>query len=548
MKKLIALLMTAALAVSAFSGCSSAPVASNAESGTESGAESEVAVSSAADEDPAAAKPLDWYMNLSWFTNKWGTDDVSAKIKAEYGFDVNVIVPPADGENQRLTTMIASGELPDMMTLFWGDTNISQMQQAGMLNPINKLAEQYCPEFNDVADPTILIWNEQEDGNVYGYNCYTTDPESVKTNPRVFSNYDFWVREDMYEAIGKPDMTTTEGFIQALRDAKEKFPDTVPMGVKAFAADGDSNGCLSLCAELQDFLAVPYQTAEGEMYDRNTDPEYLRWLKMFRQATQEKLLPADTYANNGDQVVTNLQNGKYFCMLDQWTDYTTQFESWAKENPGKGYVSVDGPRNQNGADPTLSTGSPNGWLTTVFPVSGKNSANAIKFLTYMVSPEGNELINAGIEGQTFVKNGDAYEVTPEYQAMIDADPNEAALKTGVGQWGYFCTTPQNLSYFDFTGAATKRVRDWNKPYCFYNGAFEFTPFTANTPESQAQSQIYSLWDRALPAMLNAPSDEEFDTILNKFVSDRAAAGYDTFVAAQQKQLDVNNAKIAKFPK
>lgn len=393
----------------------------------------------------------------------------------------------------------------------------------------------------------ITSWNEKEDGNVYGYNCYTTDPETVENNPRVFSNYCFWVRQDIYEAIGSPDMTTTEGFLQALRDAKEMYPDVIPMGMKPFVADGDANGNLSLCRELQDFLAIPYQTEDGKIYDRNTDPEYIRWLKMFRQATEEKLIPPDAYADNSDKIAANLQNGKYFCMLDQWTDYTGPLQVWAQAEPDAAYVSVDGPKNQNGADYTLSAGSPNGWLTTVFPTSGKNPENAIKFITYMISPEGDELLEAGIEGKTFVKNGDLYETTPEYQEMLDTDAGNAAVESGVQQWCFFCTTAQNVAYFDFTAESTKAVRDWNKPYCTYVGAFEFTPFDANSQEALAQSRVYTLWDRALPQMLNAGSDEEFDQILNQFVADRDAAGWDIVLEAQQKQLDENNAKIARFP-
>lgn len=541
MKK-TALLLVAALLAGSLVGCNSSTDGSSAETSNSQTSSGESSTS-----DGSTARPVDWYLNLSWFSSVWGEDWVTAKIKENTGFEVNVIVPPAGGENQRLTTLIASGELPDIMTLDWGDVNISQMQQANMLHPINELADEYCPEFYDVADPTVLIWNEKEDGNVYGYNCYTTDPQTVEKNPRVFSNYSFWVREDIYNALGKPDMTTTEGFLQALRDAKEKYPDIIPMGMKPFSADGDENGNLSLCRELQDFLAIPYQTEDGKLYDRNTDPEYIRWLKMFRQATEEKLIPPDAYADNSDKIATNLQNGKYFCMLDQWTDYTGPVQIWAQANPDAAYVAVDGPTNQNGDAHTLSAGSPNGWLTSVFPTSGKNPDNAIDFLAYMISPEGSELVNAGIEGKTFVKNGDTYETTPEYQEMLDTDAGTAGTTTGVQNWGFFCNTAENVGYFDFTDDSTKAIRDWNKPYCTYVGAFEFTPFEANSPEALAQSNIFTLWDRALPQMLNAKSDEEFDQILEKYISDRAAAGWDTFVEARQKQLDENNAKIAKFP-
>lgn len=500
-----------------------------------------------------AEKPVDWYLNLSWFASKWGKDWATQKIEKELGFKVNVITPPAGGENEKLTTMIASGSLPDMMTLDWSDVNLNQMIAAKMLTPINKLATKFAPDFYKYADKDVLVWNTKKDGNVYGYNCYTTGPTAVTKDKNVFSNYDFWVRKDIYNAIGKPNMTTTAGFLKALRDAKAKFPTVgngpiIPLGLKQFFPDGSANGNLSLDKELQDFLAIPYQTAKGKIYDRRTDAEYTRWMKMFRQATQEKLIPPDNFANTQDQINTNLQNGRYFCMLDQWTDYTAQVQIWDVANPGKEYIAVPGPKNSNGAKPTLSAGTPNGWLTTVFPSSGKHSENAIKLMTYLISPAGTELLLAGIKGKTFNKVGGKYVRTAEYQALLKKNLDNAAAVTGVNLWGFFCTGPQSLAYFDDTLSSTKLIRDWNKPYSTYTGAFEFVPFEANSKEAQASTALNSLWDRTLPALLNAKSDADFDSVQRTYVSQRKGLGYDTVVAAQQKQLDENNAKIAKFGK
>lgn len=538
-KKLVSVFLAVLMAAGATAGCSSQ---------SSSGSSSSQSASTSGTSSAPTAKTVDWYLNLSWFTGKWGSDWVSQKIKQETGFDVNVIIPPAGGESQRLTTLIASGNLPDMMTLDWSDANIDQMVSAGMLNPINELAAKYSPDFNKYADKDVMVWNQKADGNVYGYNCYTTDPDDVKNSDKIYSNYDMWVRKDIYEAIGKPDMTTTDGFLNALKAAKAKYPNVIAMGMKPFQSANDSNGCLSLARELQDFLAVPYQTSDGKLYDRNTDPEYLRWLKMFREATAEKLIPPDDFADTQDQINTDLQSGKYFCMLDQWTDYTAQVATWDSANPGKEYMAVNGPKNQSGASYTLSAGSPNGWLTTVFPKSGKHSANAIQFATYMLTPQSLELQMAGIEGKTFTKQNGKYVMTDSYKQMLSKDPDNAEKVTGVNHWAYFCSTAQNNSYFDTTLDSTKLIRDWNKPYGTYTGAFEFVPFTANSTEAKDQAAVYTLWDTTLPQLLRSGSDSQFDSILSGYKTQRDKAGYTTVVAAEQKQLDENNAKIAKFTK
>lgn len=542
-KRALPFILALAVVLSALSGCSG--------SGSSSQPSSASQTSSAVQ---PASKELDWFINLSWMTNPWGKDWVSAQIAKETGLKVNVIVPPAGGENARLTTMIASGQLPDLMTLNWSDPNINQMITANMLTPLKTLADKYSPDFYKYADPDVLTWNTQPDGNVYGYNDFTTDPSDVKSNPNVFSNYAMWVREDIYNAIGKPDMTTTQGFLKALQDAKAKYPKVengtlIPFGGKNFNASGDENGSLTFTRELQDFLAIPYQTSDGKIYDRKTDPEYLRWLKMFREATAEKLIPADDFANNSDQISTNVQNGRYFCMLDQWIDYTQYVQTWDTAHPNEKYIAIPGPKNSNGANPTLSAGTPNGWLQSVIPSSAKHPDAAIKFLTYMLSPGANELVNAGIEGKTFTKTSDGkYQMTKDYSDMIEKDAVNAQQVTGVNTWQFFCSTAQSLDYFDATTDSTRLIRDWNKPYGTYTGAFEFTPFAANSPEAIAQNAVYTLWDTTLPKLLRAGSDSEFDSIMQSYLSQRTKDGYDTMIAAEQKQFDANNAKIAKFTK
>ena len=540
-KKKISLFISITLVISLLSGCASSSKTSSDQNKTPAGTTA------------VTEKPVDWYVNVSWFSGKWGKDWVTQKIEKDLGFKVNVIVPPAGGENQKLTTMLASGTLPDMMTLDWSDSNLNQMISSKMLTPINELADKYSPDFYKYADKDVLNWNTKADGNVYGYNCYTTSPKAVKTDKNIFSNYNFWVRKDIYEAIGKPDMSTTEGFLKAMKDAKAKFPTVgnsslIPMGVNQFYPDNSNNGNVSFDNELQDFLAIPYQTSDGKIYDRRTDPEYVRWMKMFRQATQDKLIPPDDFANTQDQVKANMQNGRYFCMLDTWTDYTAQAQTWYANDPKKAYIAVQGPKNINGAKSTLTAGTPNGWLTTVFSATGKHSENAIKFMTYMLSPKGSELLLAGIEGKTFTKKADKYVRTPEYMAMIEKDPDNAANVTGVNSWAYFCTNPQSVSYFNDTLNSTKLIRDWNKPYSTYNGAFEFVPFEANSKEAKNLTSLYSLWDRTLPALLNAKSDAAFDTILSNYTAKRPTAGYDTVIEAQQKQLNANNAKVEKMAK
>lgn len=155
--------------------------------------------------------------------------------------DINFIVP-AGNENEKLNTLMASGKLPDFITLGWYEDAVKKMIEGELVLPLNKLADEYDPYFYKVSDPDKLGWYTQADGNVYGYpNASSSPADYEKYGDKYVSNQTFVVRKDMYEAIGSPDMRTPEGFLNALKAAKEKFPDIngqpmIPLGLHEFTA------------------------------------------------------------------------------------------------------------------------------------------------------------------------------------------------------------------------------------------------------------------------------------------------------------------------
>ena len=90
-------------------------------------------------------------------------------------------------------------------------------------------------------------------------------------------------------------MTTPEGFKEAVEKAAEMFPEVngeklIPVGSHVF----DNQGNVSFDKYLMNFLAVPWEK-DGKYYDRYTDPEYVIWLKMFRELGEEGLLANDIF-------------------------------------------------------------------------------------------------------------------------------------------------------------------------------------------------------------------------------------------------------------
>ena len=308
------------------------------------------------------------------------------------GVDVNFIVP-AGNEAEKLNAMIAGDALPDLITLGWWEGQIPMMIDADLIYSLDELADKYDPYFWKVTDPVKVGWYRQANGHIYGYpNASYTSTDYEKYKGKLTSNETFLVRKDMYEAIGSPDMTTPEGFLNALRAAKAQFPTVngqalIPFGTNEF---GDT-GCSQLQGYLAHFLAIAPEK-DGKFVNADLgltdDPEYIRWMKMFRQAHEEGLFATDVFVDKRSQIEEKAAQGRYFCMLYQNWDMQAPQNALYARDPNSIYIAVDGPKNSKGDDPVLAGGGIAGWTVTLISKNCKDPARAIQFLSYLISEEG----------------------------------------------------------------------------------------------------------------------------------------------------------------
>lgn len=495
-----------------------------------------------ADEEPEPVT-LDWYVHYSWFVTGWGENLVSRTITEETGVDIDFITPLGSA-SAKLNSLIASDSLPDIITIGWWEPQYQEMIQNGMVYALNELADQYDPGFYDVADAAVLEWCTQEDGNVYGYPNSSYSPEDLEMYDNISSNQTFLVRKDIYEAIGSPDMTTPEGFYEAVAEAARLFPEVngeplIPIGAHVF----DEGGCDSFVAILQNFLAVPWEDENGNYYDRNTDPEYIRWLKVFRQLGEDGYLADDIFIDSRTQTSEKIAEGRYFCMLYQRTDMADQQKILYQNNPDEIYIAVDGPKNSNGDDPVLPSGGMNGWTMTLISKNCESPDRALSFISYMLSEHGQKLISLGVEGVTYdMIDGKAVlkeEVArllntdrESYDAVYGADDTYWMLQDNVMQLAWQPDYQEPL----------KQLAEWTYPYTRYLGQYEFL-LKEGSEAMTAYTNCRKLWGTTLKKLLLAESEDAFDRILQEYIRERDALGYSLVIEEQTRQIQENKQKL-----
>lgn len=478
---------------------------------------------------------LDWYINYSWFTSEWGEDPVSQKITEETGVSVQ-FQTPSGNEAEKLKMMISSGTLPDLITLGWWENQADILIQKDMVYALNKLADEYEPMFWEWAIPEAVQWYTKEDGNLYGYPCSSCVPQDYEEHDNISSNQVFMVRKDIYEAIGSPDMTTPEGFKKAVMQAAKLYPEVdgeplIPIGADVF----NEQGCTSFDKYLQNFLAVPYEK-DGKYYDRYTDPDYVEWLKMFRELGEEGYLKSDIFFDQRTQTEEKLARGQYFCMLYQWTDMEAQQKILYEKFPERIYMAVDGPKNRAGDDHILAGPGINGWTLTFISKDCENPDKAIKLLAYMMSREGQRLTSLGIEGITYEEQDGENVWTPEALKLMYEDRKLYDKKYGADNTYWMLQyNIMQLDWMPRQEEAIRQLEEWTYPYTKYRAHYE-VKYVPGTRAGNAAINIEHLWGRTLPQLLLAPTEEAFDRLMDSFTEERAALGYELQKQEAEKQF------------
>ena len=330
----------------------------------------------------------------------------------------------------------------------------------------------------------------------------------------------------------------------ALEAAKKEFPEVngaplIPFGLNEFTDVGNT----SLEGYLQNFLNIPMEK-DGKVYDRSQDPEYLAWLKTFREANDKGLLAKDIFIDKRPQMEEKISQGRYFAMLYQRSDLAAQQHALYAKDPNSVYIAVDGPANSNGDGPALAGDSISGWTVTLISKDVKDKERAIQFLTYMISEEGQMDLYMGKEGETYDMVNGKPEFKPEVLDLLNKDRAAFDQQYGASfKYWMLMDTNMSLAWAPPASEPFKQMEDWTKGKTVSYAEFDGISPTGTSAEGVAASKIAQEWGKTLPKLLLAKSDKEFDKIFEGFLKKRDSFGYEKVEKYQQEIYEKNKEKL-----
>lgn len=553
MKKRISLFLAAVMVFALLAACGTQ---TGGEGTTTSRVETTAAVTT---QESAAAGPA-WKedtspLDITWYTtntqvimDSWGTNLCSKTMKEKTG--VNITFLPIGDANTKLSLMAASGDLPDVVESQYAQPAIQDMLKGKMFQPLNKLSEQYDPSFMELADPLVVKWYTYSDGNFYGYPSFTTSPDDKRA--LNMGNDVFTVRKDIYEALGMPDMRTPEGFVKALKDAKEKFPKAlngeplIPFGTGEWDAQW---GNAQLQGVLFKFLNIPFVENNEYVLERGVfNPEFQNWMKVIRSCNEQGLISKEIFTDKNEQIQAKAINGRYFALFYTRSLFEKITPNLEAAHPEATYIPIDAMLDSKLESPTFTITGLGGYMTPFITTKAKNPERIIKFFSYLLSDEGQMDMQMGVEGVSYSIVDGAAKFLPDIEKMRLEDPDKFNKEIGgVYNYGFFF----NKGIRDTTYGAPvpyPDARELIRNYCKTNIAIKpeygLPAAEAGSKEANAQNDWYQkIWVPGQVSLVTAKTEAEFDKIYKDLETKYRDVGMYDFEAWASQEIKKNYEKL-----
>lgn len=354
---------------------------------------------------------LNVYYNISaddgTASESWGTDPVSKQWIADTGVNIKLETAVDDNDTQ-LNMRIANRQYPDILICKqnWGMLNT--LVENGVILKLNDLQNTAAPGFigrNMGANSVLTVRERFQTNDVYGFPLSSLKPEDLKNPELSTCESGIMVLKSVYEAIGEPDMTTIDGFLDALRLVKEKYPHLIPVQASRNAStDGEGNPrCIYKLFSMFDLQGKYFLDESTGTYRKYWySPNYLKLLQFVNTLYNEELMDPTELTSSSDVLRSRIFSGKVFCLMyteasavdwldselasagvqDEWI-----FVNQPSINETKGYTNDD-----------IAGGVDGVWA---FVFNTPNASRAMQWLDYLMTDKAQIEMVVGIQGHSW---------------------------------------------------------------------------------------------------------------------------------------------------
>ncbi|WP_108718232.1 extracellular solute-binding protein [Miniimonas sp. S16] len=509
------------------------------------GVQLECSQESAADAQFKAAEPVE--LGILWtdwpempVKDSWQLfDEIEARTNVRL---VPTHVPFSD-RVEKQSLLISAGDAPPLIPLIYtGDEKQFAASQAVL--PLSDYSE-YMPNFNKYVDEWDLremVNNLRQDDGKY----YMT-PGLQEVSVPVFSVI---IRKDIFEEVGAEVPNTWEELRTALEKIKAAYPDSYPLG------DGFEGASMLNYAAHAFGTVAGWGFGNGTFYNTDTDEfeyaptteGYHEMVEYFHGLAADGLLDIESFTQSNDGAGTvkeKVANSKIFAASGA-PGTVNEFAIAAAEVPGAEgaeFIQIAPPGGPAG-DVVEPRGFWHGFMLTSQVKDDPNLCTYLQFADWLYyNPEARELIQWGVEGETYTKEDGVFTLLPEFKL----EAYNLNMDTGT------IDIAKDLGWASNVFAGSTESRELKESY---NSA-EFVDYmdsvlSSRTPRDHFPPAPLNEMELEQASLISTALKDTVDTATMQFiVGQRDLSEWDTFVSELEGQnlqtyLDLVNGAADRY--
>lgn len=478
--------------------------------------------------------PSCWAWAKNEASAEWGDQPNYKAIEEACGVRLNVIIPTGT-EDELIGPMIASGELPETMVIKSPTSPyIKMMHDAGMLQSLTDIANEYAPEILDlIPAENFNYWTNPEDGKLWFFSMSVSTPagdaayEKIGV-PGTANNNIMFVRKDILAAFGKEDITSFEDYNDFLYFCKENYPDVEP--IKLDSTTDMFLGCFGnhFASTFGVHPSHFYITEDDRVEVVLKDPAYVEMLRWMNGLFRDGIISANQFTDQEQQLDEKTNAAKYgsmvYAIFHVYNTINTNLE--ASGLGDQTYVTV-GPIQKDDIPYKVAANTNKGgrsWLVT----READAETAALLFKYALSPEGQRQMFLGVEGKDYTLDAEGNaKLNDENYAAITADlENYVQTYNVISKFIPFGTEEGWAKYIDtwlISGddaeETIKRLPSSIIENIALEGLFALeSSIDTTSDDGVIMTKVNDSMTATAIKMIAATSDEEFEQIYNNGLS------------------------------
>lgn len=510
---------------------------------------------------PEETVTLDVYSQLSGYQGEqkgWFAQILLDKFNVKLNFTF-------DGSDDFYERQVESGDLGDIIIFGTDSDQYRAAIRDGFLLDWEKdgVLETYGSYIKSHMEKALEKNRKISDGHVYGFGY------DVATESGEYGDFDYHpdIRWDLYEQIGKPEVTELEDYVEVLKRMKEICPTSdsgkETYGVSLFSDwDGDmmmfaKSTCTNFFG-MDEFGVGLYRVSDGSFEGcLQKDGSYLRVLRFYNELYRNDLLDPESRTQGYEGCTEDYQDGAAFFCIFGWLA-ASQYNSVNHTADGKMMLPLAA-KNQN----TLVYGLNENGGNRLWTIGAKTEYPQLVMavMNWLCTPEGYLTMQYGPKGVgwDYDLEKNTCLLAPSYQAQTGETvemPEDSGFtdtwQDGIPQfnntiWTLNTRNPesngQTYQYSSWPNVIHRNVNEIEKRWREENNVETVREYLSNFQYSISKPNTYSAsskpeelgkaWGSVTEIIRNgswdaifAETEEEFEKKVEKMREDAEAAGYE----------------------